>query len=366
MVVSSEIGNTLIRYADIWGHTSEMYRLSNNKVEKLDINNGLPTDVFSCAFEDDAGYLWICTSDGMMKLMSDSSWKSFQDPGIIDMSWAQEIEISESGEIWISSHNGSLNTFQNNNWFSLGKKEGIPFNTQDLDIDKDGNLWVGSWDDGKIFRFGENQWSAYDREDGLEIGENIWALEAGTDGSIWAGGDGLARFDGNKWEKILNGDREGFVDMRSILAIDLDGSIWVGGYDYRNEAKIARLIDDRWIMYDKSDGLEAGSMVGTIEISPTGIVYAGTARGLFKFVNNNWEEVGNTYLVNGIAFEGDGSVWVATEYSGILHYKNGELVEQYTVDDGLPSLRMNAIAVAPDASIWAGGWGGVVKITPKE
>lgn len=364
VVVSSDIGEKLtIELPQIWEHRSELYRISEQRIEKLDSTQGLPTDNFSRAYEDKSGQLWLCTPDGLMKQMPNSSWQSFSYSTKARHSTIQDIEIAGDGETWISTNNGYLNRFLNNNWFRYGENDGISSNTQELEIGKNGTVWVSSWNDGRVFSYEDNHWTSYNQANGLDIGKNIWGIEASPDGRVWAAGDGLAMYDGNDWETVFENGQDGFVDIRSVV-YGLDGSIWIGGYDYRNDAKIARLIDDSWTIYDSNNGLDTGYIINSLELSPTGIVYAGTGHGLFKFVNDRWEEVGDTYSINDIAFEGDGSVWIATEIDGIIHYKNGELVEHYTHEDGLPSVRMNAIAVAPDGSIWAGGWGGVVKITP--
>lgn len=85
------------------------------------------------------------------------------------------------------------------------------------DIDSSGAPWGATW----VARLLHGRWTIFGRELGLQRGYAP-PLAAGPDGSIWLGGDRLARFDGNSWRTVIPA---GF-DAISVAA---DGTVWASG-----------------------------------------------------------------------------------------------------------------------------------------
>ncbi len=103
-----------------------------------------------------------------------------------------------------------------------------------------------------------------------------------------------------------------------------------------------------------------------LEVSPEGILYAGTYNGLFYLIDDRWEAVvGAPGNINDIAFSDDGSLWIATEFNGIMKFDNDLVFEVgYQLGDGLPGFRLYSIEIDSDGTVWVGGEGGVVSISP--
>jgi hypothetical protein len=354
------------------GYTGLLY-LKNKKIEVLDIDKGLPTNNVSDTYFDSDGNLWISTRDGIA-MFTGESWRSYTGSNSPSLgSRINDIEISTDNSVWLSSHGGGLSTLKDNLWASYRYGEGPSSDyLYGLDIANDGSIWIGTWVTGEVNHFSTGRWKIYSSAESLvpnnisTLSNIIREIEQASDGKIWAGTqtNGVAVFDGTLWQTTIVNNDTSFRYIRS-LATSPNGYVWIGGYDSKNGAKIARLTDEKWKLFDKQSGLTAGDYVNALDISPTGIVYAGTENGLFRFTNGRWEALGGPKHINDIAFEGNGSVWVASDY-GISHYKGGQWIESYTLADGLPSNRSYAIEVAPDGSIWVGGAGGVIRIIPKK
>lgn len=90
------------------------------------------------------------------------------------------------------------------------------------------------------------------------------------------------------------------------------------------------------------------------------IVWAGGSDGLFRIRENISEEIGDYRYVKALLVEGD-EIWIGhdqgiTVLDGAAE-KNYE--KNYTVKEGLPDNRVNALCADPKGNVWAGTWGGV-------
>lgn len=369
--ISSVAGYTLAfstyEYDKFQNGYSGLIFVENKKLQALTIDKGLPSNNISSTCFDTEGNLWISTKEGIASFNGEN-WTSFSGENAPSLGFEiTAIKVLNDNTIWISSHKGGLSVLQDNTWSSYHFGEGPSSDyLYGLFIENDASVWVGTWISGEVNHYNKGRWEIFDNSDGLEEVSYIWEIDQSSDGKIWAGtNQGVAVFDGTLWETTIVNRDKAFADIRSV-ACSPNGEVWIGSYDSQNGGKIAKMTDGKWTVYDKYKGLTAGDHVFAIEISPTGIVYAGTENGLFRLANDRWESLGGPKYINDIAFEGNGSVWVATEFSGINHYKGGQWIENYTLAEGLPSYRTHAIEVAPDGSIWVGGGGGLVKIVPKK
>jgi ligand-binding sensor domain-containing protein len=372
---------------------SRLVILDNAEVKIIEVDEIAPDGLIYSIYQDSDNSVWIRTSNYLYNYHGNDVWQQFPvEPSIVSGIIA-DIAISADGSIWFASwlgnnlshfwdwkwssvHNfhfhpsrgGGISHYIDNKWVNYSTIDGLKYDhAVGLLLDQKGTLWVGHWLGGiSSFQDGLwNSWNSYEYQTNDHRSFSyVWALDDTNDGKILAAGTigGFGIFDGENWQSV-NIDEPGFDDVRAILAAP-NGDIWVGRYGYENGAKIGKLSNDEWTFYHKSEGLDAGSIVDVIDISPTGILYAGTGNGLFRFVNGRWEKIDGPRYINDIAFENDGSVWVVTEFTGVQHYKGGEWIQTYSLQDGLPGLRLQTIAISPDGSIWVGGSGGVVKITP--
>lgn len=127
--------------------------------------------------------------------------------------------------------------------------------------------------------------TSWNQKDGLAPAI-VWALAQDRDGYLWVGtGDGLFKFDGvrfSRWETL------GFDPLPSAvirsLRITKAGVLWIG---FGGNVQAGRFADGHLTVYGRADGL-AGRAVASIAEDARGVIWAGTDRGLFRFVENRW------------------------------------------------------------------------------
>jgi len=178
----------------------------------------------------------------------------------------------------------------------------------------------------------------------------IRALAQTSDGYLWLGGIGLVRFDGLRFVRFVpqGGDTVPSTGVKRLLA-SRDGSLWV----VWTTGAVSRMSAGRLTTYGERDGLPA---TFSLTESSTGVLVAGTAKGLARFDNGKWKEVGSEWQYPGtesqaVWFDRDGVLWAQTQ-DRVVYLPAGS---RRFVDPGMPLTRAPAqadFARARDGTVW--------------
>jgi ligand-binding sensor domain-containing protein len=118
-----------------------------------------------------------------------------------------------------------------------------------------------------------------------------------------------------------------------------------------------------------TDEILAGKEVLSIAVAPDGTCWFGTRYGgIVHFDGENWsaytvKDGWPGFAVADIAVTTDGTLWLATWQGGVFRFTgpaatgptgDGGTWVNHTVDDGLASITVLCIAVAPDGALWFG------------
>ncbi|KFZ38205.1 hypothetical protein HR45_06820 [Shewanella mangrovi] len=137
-----------------------------------------------------------------------------------------------------------------------------------------------------------------------------------------------------------------------------EGYIWLTTWE-----GIARFNGNEFKVYGRDDttGLPDAGMRSSYVDANGRLIIGGSRGGLTSVKDHHWQPlrpVGG--LVNAMAAEADGSIWVATEGDGLFReYADGHS-EHWTVETGLPSNSIYALVKDPDGQLWVGTSKGVV------
>ncbi len=153
--------------------------------------------------------------------------------------------------------------------------------------------------------------TAWSAKDGSPT--EIVALAQTTDGYLWLGTrSGLVRFDGVRFVPFVPiGDRAlPTGGIRSLLATH-DGSLWIVSRD----GAVSRLEGGKLTTYGEQDGLP---LTYRLTESSRGVLVAGTAKGLARFTEGKWEDVGAAWHFPGaqsraVWFDRDDALWAESE-----------------------------------------------------
>lgn len=195
----------------------------------------------------------------------------------------------------------------------------------------------------------------WDRDDGLPDNSVLSLLQT-PDGFLWIGtADGLARFDGLRFEVFDRRTCPGYegTEVRA-LARTADGRVWLGTPQglwslTLNPTPRLRLVD----------GL-AGQAVRVLCVSPADELWIGTEAALYRVVGDDARAVPAPLnpkprepVVHALVTGTDGTVWAATR-DGLLRRAPGEAGFSRTVAPGdAPEwMKSHPERLAPDADAW--------------
>lgn len=92
----------------IWNF-NVVYGQKNVRLERISTNDGLSQADVKCMMEDNFGFLWVGTRDGLNKYDGDKFYrylKSNNDSTSLDFNQITDLELDSSGNLWIGARNG--------------------------------------------------------------------------------------------------------------------------------------------------------------------------------------------------------------------------------------------------------------------
>ncbi len=270
--------------------------------EHLPANLGLSRRSVRAIVQDNQGFIWLGTSDGLLRFdgYAIKAFRNrFQDSTSLSDNNIRALFKDSYGDLWIGVQGGGLNHFhseteivtryqhQEDNPNSIGGDD-----VWTITEDAQGNIWVGTWSNGlNCWNRQMKSFTTYrhNPKDENSIGNGpVWSVVTDTEGYIWAAtdGGGVSRF---------NPDTQRFTNYRynpeassglsdnfcHVVYQDQKGFIWVG-------TKLGRLnrLDmstGKWKQFQLSQGklenIDEFGIHDIVEVAP-GVLWIATDVGL--------------------------------------------------------------------------------------
>jgi ligand-binding sensor domain-containing protein len=166
---------------------------------------------------------WIATDDGLMRHdPATDEWTTFTsaDHPIIGDLWVYL--AASDGTVWIGGEEG-LARYDGTAWSAPEAVGDAPQFIDDLAEAPDGSLWVAA--DGELAHLADGRWSY-----------SVWptygwleSVAVGPDGRVWAGYEGLGRYDPatGEWRIFTPADGLAHQYVQAIY-VTPEGVVWVG------------------------------------------------------------------------------------------------------------------------------------------
>lgn len=371
------------------------------RFEHISSEQGLSQPTVFCILQDNQGFMWFCTEDGLNKY-DGYSFTIFrhdpEDPNSLSDSRILSIFQDRSGTLWVGTANGGLNKFdlQANQITRYQNDPDDPnsiSNNRVLSIfeDGDGELWVGTEYGLNRFERETQNFIRYQKDSNDQnslSGDRVQVIYQDHEGTLWFGtNDGLNRFDPDKeqFTHFQNEPDEEFSlshnDIRAIYQ-DTEEALWIGTDNGLNKLQPG---SERFIRFNEvnnNPGLNSIEISSIIEDS-SGVLWIGTIGDGLNFFNRESETFTNfqhDYLdsfslssnfVISIFEDREGGLWFGTIGGGLNKLDiDGRMFTHYKHDHDNPnSLSDNWVrSFYEDSSgaIWIGtADGGLNQFDPK-
>jgi len=364
------------------------------RFESLGLEDGLSQSTVLAILQDQFGFLWIGTEDGLNRY-NGYTFKVFRpdlnNPDTISDRWVISLFEDSQGYVWIGTRQGGLNRYDpQTGKFSYylhdrSNPDSISSNNVTAILEtRKGELWVGTnyglnlldRETGKFQRFNS------DTDVSTTISSNlITSLFEDSRGILWIGTeDGrLNRFNSatkNFISYVYDPKNYTAVKGKSINSIveDHNGDLWIASYDGLQRFKP---IDSSFTAY-KHSRAEPSSLVSdtilSLYLDRSNTLWAGTNEGLDRFVPDTNSFVhyqhnpsDQTSLDNNnvlsIYEDKGGVLWVGTFGGGLNKFNKGQSkFAYYHHEPNNPnSLSVNhifPIYADLNGNVWIGTYGG--------
>lgn len=341
--------------------------------QRFDPTNGMPSAIVYCFGEDAEGQVWIGTVDGGAVKVGRDGLQVFDKKRGLHSTFVRCITRDREGNLLIGTNDGGLDIFKGERFVSIGDAEGLvdPQVWAVLE-DRQGRTWFGT--NGGIMVW--NEGSEGGRTETITVQQGrlttnfIRHLREDDKGTIWIGTEngGLLRYDPRSGKAVYDIELSGSLADNKVTALELGqtGELWVGGLN-----GVRRYLPGSGTVptvYTKEEGL-AGDHVLAIYRDKAGTIWVGsTVSGVTRIDNGQAQAVdlGRSFTATAFVEDGEGRLWVGTEGQGILVLQDGREVQRFTLQEGLLSNTIKALAVDSRGHVWIGTNKGLNKWRPKQ
>jgi ligand-binding sensor domain-containing protein/two-component sensor histidine kinase len=347
------------------------YNFTVYKHNPLD-SNSLSNDIINAIAEDKNGNLWVGTENGLNVFeVFEGKFKHFISTNKGDgFNYIMSLHIDKDNNIWFGTFGAGLGKFnlsdQSFTYFNISpdQKNISPFNyVWNFTADDKNNLWLCT--NGGLVKFNLTEKTFKNYNPQLKINPRLITSYLNNQNELWFGtdGSGLFSFDikNEKFSQLKNFPA-GYI--RTIFK-DSKGFTWLGTYD---EGLI--FYDHSKKSYQKIMGIPGNfsalsdNNITAIYEDHSGILWFGTLLGgLNKFINTKRKfehiknEPGNTNsLGNNVIYslekEESGIIWIGTT-NGLSRYdRAADKFKHYSRNDGIENLFITDILEDGGHNLW--------------
>jgi ligand-binding sensor domain-containing protein/signal transduction histidine kinase len=373
--------------------------------EQLSSQDGLSQASVTAIIQDNTGFLWFGTYDGLNRY-DGYSFKVFtqekDSPHSLSHNFVRAITIDKAGRIWVGTMGGGLNLY-NPELENFTSFKNDPQDTSSISYDlisslfadEDGFLWIGTWGGG-MNKLNLNEdfihKPHFEKFNHTDAGSNeswnrVSSIYRDASGTLWIGSPaGLSKYSikENIFENFTNqpGNPNSISGNNvSDICEDNDGQLWVGTWDSGlNRYNPKTAVFKRFPFKEGNSGGPGHTMIMNLYKDPSGELWVGTwggglnkiqmNKGQYEFISLNKglkKENNSGDFIYSIFKDEAGVLWVGTDWQGIRKYDKGRFdFQQITADELDPDwLNQNTIfAFLKDKKnhIWIGTRNGGINI----
>ncbi|RLD55797.1 MAG: hypothetical protein DRJ01_16155 [Bacteroidetes bacterium] len=251
---------------------------------------GLKDNFIRSIFKDKKKGVWIAYYDEGVDYLINDKIINYSGNGINHIDCLFE---DQNNNIWVGTRQGGINVFDGTNWKNYNFSNGFINNTiYCITSDNQQNIWI-SVPDG-LAKYDGNKFEYITKEDGLPGKYNL-TMYFDNKNNLWLGTakKGVFKFDGKKWT-AYNKTNSLIRERVEAICQDDDGNMWFGAADSSSmwDGVICKFDGNNWYSYHPIQGY-ASSILNDSE----GNLWFGLRASMFKdtsilkYDGVNWEPI---------------------------------------------------------------------------
>ena len=327
-----------------WSPEEEQVRFISYSVDA-----GLSMNTVHDILQDDTGYIWIATEDGLNRF-DGYGFKIYRgnpsDSESIGTSNIQTLFKDQDGYLWFGGYEGGITRYdpyrdQLQHYApSVGNRDIKTLVVNDIVQDQAGVFWFGTNDGLYRYEQESDEWSFFQSsmDDPTSLSSNnITALLIDLTGQLWLGTDqGLDKLDSTSPSiSFLSGsDPQASMEWGIVHEIYQDGeeALWMGTDEGLIRFDPLQGTYQQWQNDPEDTNSISDNSVSSILEYPLGYLWVGTRKGLnlfnmeteefSRFISNplDPESLRDDYILE-LEMDRSGGLWIATAYGGANYFQ---------------------------------------------
>ncbi len=306
-------------------------RLSQLVLRSWTTNNGLTSESANDLIQTSDGYIWIATYTGLHRFDGKDFTVFTSQNSTLPSSNVLRVNLDKSGNLWVGTLHGIVK-YKDGNFIVPNELEKITnFSIEEMLFTKNDALWF-STKSNHLFRYDQGRLKEFTHIFGIG-NSTVLSIVEDSSGNILFGTDDsqLIVYSSNKEIKKIGLD----ADINGVNTLVNNGNniflgtgrglyLWDG-----NKVSKSNILPNRTI--------------NSLIIDDRNTLWMGTMRGLFRYsetsnrLDSLTEESGiPNNIVRDLIFDQQGNLWVGTYRNGIFFLADGSITS-FTKNDGLTS-----------------------------
>ncbi len=308
------------------------------------IEEGLPQNTVRAIAQTPDDLLWIATHAGLTRF-DGVAFERVAGHEVLESFHVYALAVDDQGLLWIGTNGGGLLLWDGRKFqhFDASDPQGLPSNSILSLVAAQGRLWIGT-DDAGVTMLENGNFRSWGPSEGIPA-HAVHGLATTTEGSCWVTtlGSGLFHIDPE------GGDPAGEVtsinatnglpsDMARAVAIDSEGTLWVGGHfgltrrttgDSPNNSSGGA--SGEWQHLTKQHGLP-GDRINALRFDRDGNLWIGTlGRGVGRWNGRAFEPLSQAAgrqldIVWDLFEDREGHLWIGTLGGGLVQLFDGPVL----------------------------------------
>ncbi len=317
---------------------------------------GLPQNSVQSVIQDQSGYLWLATQEGMVRFDGEE-FTTFDSGDLPGLSTGGIELLAQTGDasIWVASMSGGLTRIRDGIVSPFEGPEVLRSSADLLALHTglSGQLWIGTLHQG-LYRWHPDSVERVETPKWLDA-LGYLSLTESRDGSLWVGTNrGLKHYINGTWSDASLPPRLGLDDATiNALYEDPEGGLWIG-----SNASLVRLIDGRATAFTPPGGRSWGTISAFVE-DRQGVLWVGTSPGgLFRLRDGEfegWAEESDLAKESIISLfeDREGALWAGSLAGGLFRVRDTPF-DLTHLPEALPMGSTRSVLRTRDGTLWVG------------